>query len=188
MKKFALIFSLSIMTLGMSGCISIPPLDFTPADITFSQEKIPAEAKSVNVAYAKKEESMGDIDVGPTGSSSEGDNFLNAYQRGLSSAIDQSGLFMDNADMKIAVYATILKFDTPPLSIHFKTECISRYRLQNRATGEIILDETISSTGEVPGDYAFAEITRAIEARNRSIRNNISKFIDVLKESSLVKH
>ncbi|MDO5532963.1 MAG: hypothetical protein Q4F91_13255, partial [Sutterella sp.] len=127
MKKLALL-ALVPLALALTGC-AVPPLDFTPADIEFSTEKVEAELRSVNVSYAKKEEQTGEIYVGVTPQTSEGDNFISAFKDALQSGIDQAGLFRDGAPMKVTVFAKIRKFESPHMSVGFGTTSEVEYTI-----------------------------------------------------------
>ncbi|MDE0302462.1 MAG: UDP-N-acetylglucosamine acyltransferase [Gammaproteobacteria bacterium] len=81
----------------------------------------------------------------------------------------------------------MLKLDVPAFGFSFTTDAIARYEIVNRASGEIIFNQKITSIGEVPADYAFAGVIRARESVNRSVRNNIRLFLEAIKTADLVE-
>lgn len=183
MKKLSLVFALSSVML-LTGCVSVPSLNFTPENIEFSTHKIDADAKSVSVSAAPEQERTGDVEIGFAGNQYE-DTFRQTFKDSLEEAIAVSGIFNDLSQTKVSIFAKIKKFDTPSIGITFPTECEVSYQIQDRGTGRIIYSEVIKSVGECEASYAFTGYTRATEARNRSVRNNIRLFIESLQKSDL---
>lgn len=183
MKKLSLAFALSSVML-LTGCISVPSLNFTPENIEFSKHKIDAEVKSISVSAAPEQEKTGDVEMGFAGNQYE-DTFRQIFKDSLEEAIAASGIFNDLSQTKVSIFAKIKKFDSPSIGITFPTECELNYQIQDRATGRIIYSEVIKSVGECEASYAFAGHTREAEARNRSVRNNIRLFVESLQKSDL---
>jgi hypothetical protein len=61
------------------------------------------------------------------------------------------------------------------------------YEIVDRASGNMLFAESISSEGVVPMDYAFMGVIRATESMNRAVRNNIADFIGSLEAADLTK-
>lgn len=182
MKKLFLAFGLtSILTL--SGCVQMPPLNFSVTDIEFSKDKIDADLKAVNVSFATDSEKTGDLDIqllnDPRDSSS---NFRSTFKDSLEEALHSSGIFLPSSNIKVGVQAKITKFQTPSFSTTFKTDMDVDYRIRNLNDGQIIYEKTITSSGEVNLGYAFTGTLRWAEARNRACQNNIREFISDLKQ------
>jgi hypothetical protein len=87
----------------------------------------------------------------------------------------------------VNVSVKILKFELPGFGASMTTEVAARYELQDRANGDIIYSEDVSSTGYVPADYAFSGATRVVESGNRAVQNNISRFLQSLETIDLNK-
>lgn len=186
MKK---ILMLSVLALSLTGCMAIPPLNFTPPDgsvVIEKEQRIDAELKTITVSAAKANEQLGDIQVGFAGNVYEG-SLKDTFKASLEEAILKSALFRDDASKKVGLIAKFMKLDTPGMSINFKTHVIVRYQIIDRSTSDIIYDKNIESVGEVPFDHAFMGAVRHSEARNRAMQNNIAKFLNDLKVRGIEK-
>lgn len=177
-KKLAvLIAALAIL----SGCTSAPPLNFVPQDVLPAKNKVAAELKSVTVSVAKEDERLGETQVGFMGNQYEL-SFKTALKDALDEALLKSAVFNDLSDRKVSLTAKVMKFESPSGGITFETEAIVRYEVYDRRDGKLVFRRDISSTGSVPFDYAFAGFVRATEARNRTMRANVTNFISSLEE------
>ena len=67
------------------------------------------------------------------------------------------------------------------------TRVAAIYEIVDRASGDLLFAESISSEGVVPMDYAFMGVIRATESMNRAVRNNIADFINSLESADLSK-
>ncbi|MBS1141705.1 MAG: UDP-N-acetylglucosamine acyltransferase [Proteobacteria bacterium] len=171
-----------IATLALlSGCASAPPLNFVPQDVLPAKNKVAAELKSVTVSVAKEEERLGETQVGFMGNQYEL-SFKTALKDALDEALLKSAVFNDLSDRKVSLTAKVMKFESPNGGITFETEAIVRYEVYDRRDGKLLFRRDISSTGSVPFDYAFAGFIRATEARNRTMRANVTNFISSLEE------
>ncbi|MGP2288468.1 hypothetical protein V5O65_22200 [Escherichia coli] len=61
MKKIIL---LAMIIGSLTGCASVPPLNFSTPNVGVSQKKIDAEIKSLTVSLARPDEQKGDITAG----------------------------------------------------------------------------------------------------------------------------
>jgi len=180
---FALLACVSLM---LGGCATqAPTLDFTPPDIVPSQTKVDADVKTITVSIAKENERLGETQVGFFGNVYE-QSFKTALQDALEEVIARTAIFNDLSERKISLIAKVMKFQTPGAGINFKTEAIIRYELVDRNSGATIFKKDITSTGSVPGNYAFLGSIRYTEARNISVRDSITQFILALETSDLV--
>ena len=59
------------------------------------------------------------------------------------------------------------------------------YEIIDRENGDLLFSETVMSEGVVPMDYAFVGLVRAQESVNRSARNNIADFINLLNDADI---
>lgn len=171
--------AIGISVLLLNGCTTAP-LNFSPTNIEFSTDNLDGDLRSVNVSIASEKEKTGDLEVGLFGNQYES-SFRTTFKDALEEALTASGLFDPASNTKVSVFAKVLKFDSPPMGVNFTTDMEVQYKVQNLSTGQIVFLKNISSVGEVDGTYAFLGATRFTEARNRTVQNNISNFINELK-------
>ena len=170
-----------IMVTLLGGCTSVPPLNFTPKDVLPTGTKIDRGVKDISISFGKEDELKGEIHVGFAGNVYE-DSFKKTFEDALQESLIKSAIFNDLARKKILLVAKVLQFETPAFGIRFETDFIVEYQLLDTSTGKLLFTRNIQSKGEVPGDYAFMGLTRATEARNIAVRNNIILFLDSLAE------
>lgn len=179
------LFAIAILGILLSGCATqAPTLNFTPNDAPPVKNKVHAELKSITVSIAKEEEKLGDTQVGFFGNQYE-QSFRTTFKDALEEAIVKSAVFNDLSDQKVSLTAKVMKFQTPSAGVTFETAMIVRYELIDRRTGQLVFRKDIESSGSVSFDYAFNGAIRSAEARNISVRNNISNFITSLEEVKL---
>jgi len=164
--------------LWLAACNPMPPFNFAPQFSRPSQSKIDADLRSISVTLANPEETTGRMppdaaDAAPI------------WRDALQDAINKSGLFDDDSHRRVNIVVKVLKVDIPSVGITFETAVDAPYQIIDRKDGEAIFDQVISSTGSVPGDWAFAGIIRHREAINRAVQNNIATFLNVLYRSPL---
>ena len=172
MKRLTVFLAL-FTCLTLSGCVSLPPLNFSARDIQFSANKIDGDLRNVSVSLASEKEKTGDLEVGL---------FRSTFKDSLEEALHASGVFNPSSNIKVSVFAKVLKFDSPPMGITFTTEMDVLYKVQNLNDGSTIYEKMISSVGECEASFAFTGATRYTEARNRTVQNNIKSFIVDLQE------
>lgn len=183
MKKYRGIPLLSILVLlFQSGCISLPPLNFTPQDVPQATAKLDADLRSITVSVAQDSGKKGSIDFAMDYSKTVPD----LWKAGVEDSLNRALTFSDTSSRKINLRVTIMKFDMPAMGISMHTHTIALYEIQDRETGAIIFREEITSEGVVPGSYAFTGAIRAMESANRAVQNNILSFLSVLQSRGLV--
>ena len=165
----------------LTGCQSLPPLNFSVPNVGYSQKKIDAELKSMTVSIARADEKTGDLPAGMETIVPQ------LWQTALQEALNRMAVFTDDARTKVNLSVKILKLDVPNAGITFETSTAARYEVIDRRNGDIIYTQDIISTGVVPFDYAFAGITRSRESINRSVQNNITQFLQALETVDLTK-
>ena len=176
----SIVFIITITLL--SGCATqAPTLDFVPKDVLPSGSKVDYELKSISVSIAQDGERVGETQVGLFGNQYES-TFRQSFKDALEEALAKSAIFNDLSSRKLSLSAKILQFETPSFSTTFNTKMNVRYQLLDRSTGKLIFTRDITSMGEVPFDYAFIGAIRYTEARNRSVRENVSQFLSSLAE------
>lgn len=170
-----------LMTL-ISGCATqAPTLNFTPADVLPTKNKVQAELKTITVSVAKEEERLGQTQVGFFGNQYEA-SFKQSLKDALEEALTKSAAFNDIATKKVSLTAKVMQFESPNGGINFETKAIIRYEIFDRKDGKLIFRRDIASMGSVPFDYAFMGAIRYTEARNRAMRENVTQFVNSLEE------
>lgn len=175
MKK---IFLLVLALVALSGCQSVPPLNFSVQNVAISDKKIDAELKSITVSLAHPDEKKGDIDVGM-------EVVPQFWKSSLEESLNRMAIFKDDSSKKINLSVKILAMNIPVGGFTMETNTIARYDLIDRNSGRVIYTKEISAMGVVPAGYAFLGVVRARESVNRSVQNNISEFLNSIKTESL---
>jgi hypothetical protein len=167
----------SFILIGLSSlgaCTSVPPLDFTVADVGRVAERKPAELGSLTVGFAPQAQSRkieSDHAVPPI------------WKEALQDAFDRSLIFTDDAPMKVNVSVRIVEANAPEFGAEMKTTVAAIYEIVDRSNGDIILSQEVRTQGIVPFDYAFVGTVRARESANRAVRNNIAEFLSILEKT-----
>lgn len=173
-------FLLIAMLFAISGCATPPPPNFSVPNVGASQHKINAELKSITVSIARPDEKTGEL---PTSTVV----FVPLWKSALEDALNRMAIFKDDAKKKVSLAVKILKFDTPGFGMEMTTTAGARYEILDRDDGSIIYTADIETDGVCPVDYAFRGATRSIESWNRSVQNNISKFLMQLETVNIEK-
>jgi hypothetical protein len=171
----------AIAAVLLSGCGSIPPLNFSVPNVGISQKKIYAEMKSMTVTIARPDEKTGELPVGME------QMVPQLWQTALTEALNKMAIFQDDATKKVNVSVKILKLSPPGAGASMTTATAARYEIIDRKTGDIIFTQDISASGTTPYDYAFLGVARAQESINRAVQNNITQFLQALETVDIQK-
>ncbi|WP_114192481.1 lipoprotein [Edaphovirga cremea] len=177
MKRYLVVF-LAIFVL--TGCTSVPPLNFSVPNVGVSNKKIDAELKSITVSLARPDEQKGDIQAGM-------ELLPQFWKASLEESIDRMVIFKDGADTRLSLSVKILAVNAPAVGLDMATKAIARYELINRNNGDIVYTQDVTSTGIVPISYAFVGYVRARESVNRAIQNNITQFLQSLETIDIAR-
>lgn len=192
--KFQHLFVAAITATILSGCGSIPPLNFSVPNVGVSDRKVDAEMKSLTVTVARPDEKTGKLDLkfasldenGQGGSA--GDQMVpQMWQTALTEALNKMVVFQDDATKKVNVSVKILKLDVPSSGVSFTTNTTARYEIMDRKTGDLIFSQDISSSGTTPADFAALGLARMRESINRAVQNNITQFLQALETVDVQK-
>ena len=178
---------LSLVVL-LGACTQVPPLNFSPADVSPTGVKIDAELRDINIAFGKKEELLGVIEIGFTGHQYQ-TSFKSLFEDALQETIIKSAIFNDLADRKVFLTAKVMQLDISSTIIDFKinTDLIVRYQLLDTSSGRAVFTRDIISRGSfaeislIPLDFATAQ-ANFNQSKNIAVRKNILLFIDSLAE------
>ena len=177
--------------LVLSGCATLPPVDFGVGAVGVSSKKIDAELKTITVQVAPKNRQKGQVDIQMLESAgtqaSSGQSIMAAWQTSLQDSLARMAIFNDIGTTKVSLSVTVLKLDIPAMGVTFETETIAKYELINRATGDIIYTSDVASKGAVSGTEAFMGVIRARAAGSNSVRENIKQFLRELETVDISK-
>lgn len=179
--KLQHLFVMAITAAILSGCGSIPPMNFSVPNVGVSQKKIDAEMKSMTVTIARPDEKTGDLPVGME------QMVPQLWQTALTESLNKMAIFQDDATKKVNLSVKILKLNVPGGGFSFTTETTARYEIMDRKTGDLIFSQDISSSGTTPLDYAYLGIARQRESINRAVQNNITQFLQSLETVDVQK-
>lgn len=171
MKK---ILGMLLFSLMLTGCASVPPLNFSVPNVGVSNQKVDAELKSITVSLARPDEQKGDIQAGM-------EAIPQFWKSSLQESLDRMVVFKDGAPKKLSLSVKVLAIDVPSFGASMTTKTIAKYELIDRSNGDIVYTQEISSQGVVPATYAFVGVVRARESINRSVQNNIIQFLQALE-------
>jgi len=168
-----------VICIGLiAGCTTIPPLDFTVQEVGMVSNRKNAELKSLTVGFAPQSQQKiveANAMIPPI------------WKEALQDALNRSLLFRDDMSMKVNLSVRIMKLDLPSAGASMTTRTGAIYEIVDRSNGDLLFSEVIESDGVVPFDYAFAGVVRAVESRNRAVRNNIADFIGRLEQTDFSK-
>jgi len=173
--KYINAFVTLLFVVFLSGCGSIPPLNFSVPNVGVSQKKIDAEMKSMTVTIARPDEKTGDLPVGME------QMVPQIWQTSLTESLNKMAIFQDDSAKKVNVSVKILKLDVPGAGFSMTTSTAARYEIMDRKSGDLIFSQDIASSGTTPVDYAFMGVARARESINRAVQNNITQFLQALE-------
>ena len=179
-----------LLLLLSSGCTGTKrlPVNFSAPNIGVSSTKLDAELKSLTISLARPDEAIGKIEVPLVwchGDFCPISLYVGVWKTALEEAFNRMAIFKDDSPKKVSLAVKILKFQT--ISAFPAAHTSARYEIIDRSDGSIIFTTDISTTGDVPFDYAFAARVRLLESINRSVQNNIIQFLQVLETVDMDK-
>jgi len=177
-KNYKNIFGLIFVSLFLSSCVTIPPLDFSVQDVGMVDNRKNVELKSLTVGFAPQAQQR----VMETNST-----LPPIWKSGLTDALNRSLIFQDDQSIKVNLSVRIVEVDAPDVGLDMETKVAAIYEVIDRGNGSMLYSELIESKGIVPMNYAFVGFVRARESVNRAIRNNIADFIHSLDQADLTK-
>ncbi|WP_417480941.1 UDP-N-acetylglucosamine acyltransferase [Maricaulis sp.] len=169
-----------LIALSAAACSTVPPLNFTPADINVVARQQPVALVSVIVTIARPDEAAGQIEI----AGMEND-VQQLWISSLEDAVTRMAIFNDNASTRVNMNVKILKLDIPAAGLAMTTQTIARYELLDRNTGAVVFTSDVQADGRVPMDFAFVGVIRARESVSRSVQNNIATFLQQLEAADL---
>lgn len=171
---FNKLVGVAAVSLILTGCQSVPPLNFSVPDVGYTQKKVDADLKSITVSLARPDEKTGEIPA------AAGVAVPPLWQTAVVEALNRMAVFKDDSPIKVNLSVKVLKLDVPSVGVNFETHTEAKYELINRANGDIIYTQNISSVGSTPMSYAMLGAARQVESVNRSVQNNITQFLQAL--------
>lgn len=169
----------------VAGCAtSMPPANFSVSNVGISEHRLDAEVRSITVTYGRPDEQIGQVDFFMFG---EGNNVSAAWKTALVEALNRMLIFTDGGSKTVSISVKILKLDAPNFGASMTTETVARYEIIDRANGDIIFSQDVSSSGTTPATHSFLGLTRARESVNRAVQNNIALFLQAAGTIDLAK-
>ncbi len=162
----------------LSGCTSVPPVDFTVQEVGIVSDRKDAELRSLTVGFAPQSQQT-NVEANAT--------IPPLWKEALQDSINRSLIFRDDMETKVNLTVRITEFDVPAGGASMTTRVAAIYEIVDRSNGDMLFTQKISSEGVVPFDYAFLGVARAVESWNRAVRNNIADFINTLENSDISK-
>lgn len=157
----------------LSGC-SVAPLNFAPASVPTTSERLNAALVSTNVTVASKDEAVGKLNT----AGAEAD-VASLWKSTLDDALIRMALFQDDAPRKLSLVVKILELDLRSLGSNARTT--AEYELIDRNTGESVFTTQITTDGAA-SDYVG--VNRARKSANRSVQANIEQFLEKISSAS----
>jgi hypothetical protein len=164
----------------VAACGNIPPMNFSVPSVGPSQVQIPAEVRSLTVTLARPDEQTGNIPLGS-------ESLTALWATSLREALNRMVIFRDDSPKKVSISVKVLKIDIPGVGASFTTTTAARYEIIDRSNGDIIFTQDIETSGTTPFDHAFLGVARARESVNRSVQNNIGRFLQALETVDVTK-
>lgn len=172
--------ALAACSVLLSACGSVPPLNFTPANIGVVQKQQPVQLVSTIVTIARPDEAAGPIEV--AGMENE---LQQLWKTALEDAVTRMAIFDDDASTRVNMNVKLLKLDVPAFGASMTTQTVARYEILDRNSGAVIYTTDVQTDGVVPMDYNFVGVIRARESASRSVQNNIATFLQRLETADL---
>ena len=180
-KKTFLFASVAIAAI-LSGCATAPPppVNYSLSNVGVSKIKHDAELKSINVSYASKGETTGNIPATAT-------RTPDLWKNSLEGALNNMVVFKDDSTKKVNLMVKITKFEPAQPGVDMTAYAEARYDVVDRSNGDIIFSQSFSSSGKQVFSENLNGLARIIEATNMAVRNNIIAFLQSLEEMDLNK-
>lgn len=174
-----------LAVLVVAGCVtSMPPANFSVPNVGISEHRLDAEVRSITVTYGRPDEQIGQIDFFVFG---EGSNVSIAWKTALEEALNRMLLFTDGGSKTVSISVKILKLYVPIFGISPTAKSVARYEIIDRANGDVIFSQDVSSSGTTPLTYAWDQTVLVRESVNRAVQNNIALFLQAAETIDLAK-
>jgi len=174
-----------LVVLVVAGCVtSMPPANFSVPNVGISEHRLDAEVRSITVTYGRPDEQIGQIDFFVFG---EGSNVSIAWKTALEEALNRMLIFTDGGSKTVSISVKILKLYVPIFGISPTAKSVARYEIIDRANGDVIFSQDVSSSGTTPLTYAWDQTVLVRESVNRAVQNNIALFLQAAETIDLAK-
>ena len=174
---------------ALAGCGQIPPLNFSVPNVGLSEHHLDAEVRSITVTLARPDEQVGEIDIvlAEMAANASGAGLASQWHVALQEALNRSLIFRDGGSKTVSIAVKVMKLAVPDAGFSLTTEAVARYEVIDRANGDLIFSQDVSSSGTTPADHAFLAAARARESVNRAVQNNIALFLQAAETIDLAK-
>ncbi|PHR55053.1 MAG: UDP-N-acetylglucosamine acyltransferase [Robiginitomaculum sp.] len=170
---------LLFFALVLSGCATVPPIDFTVQDVGIVNTRKNVKLVSLTVGFApqaqqKRVESYPGLPQLPP-----------IWKEALQDAINRALIFKDDGVSKINLSVRITETDLADFGLAMTTRVSAIYEIIDRANGDLLFAQEISNEAVIPMSYSLLGTVRGTESLNLAVRNNISDFINLLEVTDI---
>lgn len=180
MKKTLLAITAALV---FTGCSTTAPLNFSVPNVAHSTNRIEANLKAMTVSIAGADAKSAQLDDGM-------DIVVpQLWQAALQESVTKMAIFKEDAPAKVNLAVKIVNVDIPHVGFTFVKPAATeaRYELQDSTSGSVIYAQNIVSRRDSSKFYDFKTPSRAREAMNRSVQDNIAQFLHALEGADLSK-
>jgi len=174
MKKYFL-YLICFLLSACSG--NFVQVNLVPSNITRAPEALNMELKIIEVTIADESAQTGKVQLNT--------DFPAIWRDAIQIAVDQAGLFKDDVTNKATISTLITKFEFNPIGFSNTCDVEATYTLLDRKTGQTIFEKHITTTASDNVFGTMIGVERSIKLWNKATQENISKFVDALKEAHI---
>lgn len=174
------LFACALLAALLSGCATVPPLNFTPANVAASSNKIDASLVAITVTVAPKEEATGKIMI--AGGESQ---VADLWKTALDDSVTRMAIFRDGAPRHLTLAVKILKLKMAGAGFTMISHTAARYEFIDRATGRVVYSTIVETDGRATPGQQFVGAIRARMSASNSVQNNIAEFLNRLAVAKL---
>ena len=169
------LFALAVF---LGGCATpVTQVNFVPAGITRASAPVDMELKTVTVVIAEPAVQTGQVRINAT--------IPPLWKDAIQTAVDEAGLFKDDASRKVTISALIRKFNFNPMGFSNSCDVEVVYSVVDRSNGKIIFSRDITTTSSSNAGENWVAAVRLVNLWNRCAQESIRQFIEALKQSGL---
>jgi hypothetical protein len=172
-----------IVALGLAGCATPQPPDFTIRDAIPVKNKQEAELRSITVVY----DADAKISVDMTYLARSNVDTASLWKEGLTDALNRTVVFQDDKKLKVSLSVRIAEIKWGEGLVKDDLIVIALYEVIDRATGKILFEENIKGNGSLSVSDVFLGEKRIRMMFEIAVRENIKSFINTVSEINLAE-
>lgn len=175
MKKILTIVGLLVSVLYLQGCASGASVAGMTSTKTIDSLKV-RMADSITVAPAAGGKATNPLWTSQVGSKE--------FETALKDTLANNGV-LSSSSSKYVLHPSLIKLDQPLFGIDLKVRADVNYVLKNRASGQELMNQTITSSHTATVGDSFVAVKRLRLANEGAIRKNIELLLHRLAELPL---